>query len=667
MSLKKMLKFFDPETFVPVPNISKFINNDLLTNIGREVMLDFEDDEASMTDWTTVVEEGRKLCKMSFKPRNDPFTNASNYKSSAMAQASLDFSDRISYEILKPEKLVKIQTSDNVTQESEAATERLSNFSNWQVNTQMGEWRDEHEKLLYDLPHTGTVFKKSFYDTAKQRIRSELITFPNFAVDNNTKSMESLRRFSEKFTLTYNVIEENMRSKYWNKTEFLHGSVNEEGAKGMYDFIEQSTWLDLDDDGYEEPYIVVIKKNTHEVMRITPRYLLRDVKLVDDITLMEYVSSSQLDESVTIKEKEILRIEPLPQLTKYGFIKDIQGGFLDIGYAHLLGGLTQVVNATANMLLDAGKLSNLSGGWLAKGFRIKMGDARVEPGEWLETGIDASQLHNGVLPFAFKEPSPTLYQLNMTMRQEIERLANSADLSEAIGANAPATTTLALINEQQQASSSIMLRIFRAMTTEFNVISTLNSIYLDEKEYSDITGVEGSYYNLDLHTPGIEIRPAANPNTSSKIQRIMQTSAELSQIPNIQQAGGNIRPIMEHYLETIDSSIVDTVFPEQTPDQQLQELLARYPELEQQISKAQENASALTKAQTDYLNEKTQREDLKVAIDMDKADSENKERAAKTIKTEADAISTLASIPDELQKAERERILKQQDEKKLNQ
>lgn len=662
MAIKKILKFFDNEdgAYVPKDNISTFIKDDVLQKIGRQVNDDYNYDNDSMGEWKQVIQEGKNLCKMTWKSRNDPFTNASNYKSSAMAQAALDFSDRVSYEILKPASLIKIQTSKPMGEENEAPIDRLNQFFNWQLNTQLSEWRDEHEKLMYDLPHTGTVFKKTYYDTTKQRIVSDLITYPNFAVDNDTKSMDKLRRFSETFCLPYNIVEENMRSGQWNRIDIEQGTEDdriESDQTDFYEFIEQSTWLDLDNDGYDEPYVVVIRKETHDVMRITPRYLLKDVTIEGGIRLIEYISEYSKED---IQDKAIWRIEPIPQLTKYGFIKDVQGGFLDVGYAHLLGGLTQGVNATTNMLMDAGKLSNLPGGWLAKGFRTKMGDQRVEPGEWVETGIDAVQLKNGILPFVFKEPSPTLYQLNVNMNKEIEKLADSADLSETVGANAPATTTLALINEQQQSSSSIMLRLYRSMTCEFNIIAILNGIYLDSEEYSEVVG-EQAYFNVDFHTPGVELRPGANPNTSSKIQRIMQVSAELSQIPNIVEAGGNIRPIMEHYLETIDSTVVDQVFPEMTPDQQLQDLLQRNPQLQETISGMQQAASALAEAQTNMLNEESEREDQRLAMDLDNAQVERMEKMAEIEKDKADAALKYASIPEKLAQVKRESALATKD------
>jgi hypothetical protein len=39
-----------------------------------------------------------------------------------------------------------------------------------------------------------------------------------------------------------------------------------------YEFIEQHTYLDLDDDGYREPYMVTFHRKSGKIVRITARF-----------------------------------------------------------------------------------------------------------------------------------------------------------------------------------------------------------------------------------------------------------------------------------------------------------------------------------------------------------------------------------------------------------
>ena len=78
-------------------------------------------------------------------------------------QAALKFSDRASTELLRQEDIVKTTVIGRDPEELKAdQAQRVAEYMNYQINVDMSEWRDEHEKLLYQLPYDGTVFKKTF-------------------------------------------------------------------------------------------------------------------------------------------------------------------------------------------------------------------------------------------------------------------------------------------------------------------------------------------------------------------------------------------------------------------------------------------------------------------------------------------------------------------------
>jgi len=107
-----------------------------------------------------------------------------------------------------------------------------------------------------------------------------------------------------------------------------------------YTIIEQHTFLDLDDDGYAEPYIVTFEYTSGKILRISRRYHLDDVTSKDD-------------------NKTIARIKPIQMFTKFGFIPNPDGSFYDIGFGILLGPINESVNTLINQLVDSGHLHNL--------------------------------------------------------------------------------------------------------------------------------------------------------------------------------------------------------------------------------------------------------------------------------------------------------------------
>ena len=72
-------------------------------------------------------------------------------------------------------------------------------------------------------------------------------------------------------------------------------------------------------------------------------------------------------------KREVVRIKDVETITKYGFLHDPEGGFLDVGYGYILGALTAAVNATTTQLVDAGTLATSPFVCLSNGFSRTLG------------------------------------------------------------------------------------------------------------------------------------------------------------------------------------------------------------------------------------------------------------------------------------------------------
>ena len=619
-------------TFIPKANIADMFSDDTLNKVGRNVTEGYDADLSSMDEWSSFVENGLKLVKQEKVAKSTPWEGASNFKSPTLMQAALKFSDRASTELLRQEDVVKTTVigKDKDGGKAEQA-ERVAEYSNYQINVAMDEWRDEHEKLLYQLPYDGTVFKKTFFDQRLGRPVSDVIVYPNFVVNNDADSISRLRRFSEVFELSKNEVLERQNQGLWLGIEISFGDesdadqTKEQAESDKFTtFIEQQGYFDLDGDGYEEPYTFVVQHTSGKVVRIIPRFEPSDVLIKDEknrraAKLSDLFTSNGLAEG---GDREVVRIKAVNTITKYGFLRDPEGGFLDVGYSYVLGALTEGINATTNQLVDAGTLSNRQGGWLAKGFRRKMGNSTFKPGEWKQTGIAAIDLRNGVVPLPVKEPSQTLFALMQFMITSSQELSASADLTQSLGANAPATTTLALVQEQQQSAGAIILRIYRSMSEEFKKLFELNAKFLDPAEYQEVLDNQEANFAEDFNMRSMNIVPVANPEISSKIQRIQQAQAELSQVEMVANVGGDARIIVKNFYEAIGAQNVEAIFPDLAPQEQLQKLLAENPDLAELISSEAQRMDLLAASQADAIEREQARLDSETASKIDKEESE---------------------------------------------
>ena len=623
------------QVFAPKPNIADMFDKDTLMKVGRLAKEGYEADRDSMDDWSELVDFGLDLVKQETQPRSEPWDGAANFKSPELMKAALKFSDRASPELLRGYEILKTRVvGDDPNNEKMDRGERVAEFQNWQLNVEMPEWREEHDKLIYDLPYVGTVFKKTFFDAQLGRNTSKLITYPNFAVSQDAESITRLRRFSEIHSFSQNEVIEKQRQGMWIDADLALGDNEEEDATAdkFTCFIEQEGFFDLDDDGYEEPYTVVFQEATGAVVRIMPRFepsgvIIKDTKNRRATTLDRLMPINDLG------DREIVRIAAQESITKYGFLRDPQGSFLDVGYVHLLSALVSGINATTNQLVNAGTMSNMQSGWLAKSFRRKMGNSSFKPGEWKQTGLSPQDLQNGIMPLPVKEPSPTLFALMQFMIANSQELAASTDLKGALGANAPVGTTLALIDEQMQGIGAIVKRIYRSMSSEFRKLFVLNSKFVSPEQYQQILDDPQANFRADFDIKGMDIVPVASPEVATKTQRIIMAQAELSQIQNVLFAGGDPRPIIKNFFDLIGSSVADEVFPEETPDQTLQRLLAENPELQDLIMEEQARADLLAASQADAIEREQARQDAALASKLDKEASEVQLNQAKEIKT----------------------------------
>jgi chaperonin GroES len=663
-----LASFFDVarDGFIPKPNIADMFTTQILMEVGKNVIDGYKADHDSMIEWSEYVDIGMKLVKQEKNAKSTPWDGAANFKSPTLMQAALKFSDRASTELLRQEDILKTTViGKDLDGEKAKQAERVAEYSNYQLNVEMDEWRDEHEKLLYKIPYDGTVFKKTFFDFRLGRPVSNVITYPNFVVSNTLDSISRLRRFSETIELSENEVTERKRQGIWSDVELSLGSnetseaqETEAEADNMTTFIEQQGYFDLDDDGYEEPYTFVVDKSSQTVVRIIARFELSDVLIKNKTSKV----SSKLSDSVggSLKDFEVVRIKAVSTVTKYGFLRDPEGGFLDVGYSYLLGALTNSINTTTNQLVDAGTLSNRQGGWLAKGFRRKMGNSSFKPGEWKQTGISAQDLQTGVVPLPIREPSGTLFSLMQYMISSSQELSASADLTQALGANAPATTTLALVQEQQQSAGAIILRIYRAMSSEFKKLFVINSKFLDSEEYQEVLDDPEANFENDFNVKAVNIIPIANPEISSKIQRIQQAQAELSQVQLVSAAGGDIRVIVKNFYESIGAQNIDEIFPDLGPQEQLQKLLSENPDLAEMLAGESERMDLMAAAEADRIDREQEREDLKVAMGADKTQSDidiNRRKLEQSIdKDDADFAFRLTELEQEMGKQLNEEV-----------
>lgn len=671
MSLSKLVSLIENESIAETIQDEEDGDNKL-KRIGENVIEWYEQDWDSMTEWVEFAELGVELMKPTKAAKSTPWEGAANFHSPMMMEASLDFANRASLEVLRPKNLVKadIIGKDKDGEKGKAA-ERVTTFMNYQVNHQIKDWRKKQKKLFYSMPSYGTVFKKCVFDPLFGRPTTHLIQYPNFAVSQGAESLEEARSFTQVLAFSRNQVTERVEAELWLDQEYYSepaegenasdtGSNEDVDATDPEDneerWFEQRSSIDLDGDGYAEPYIITVHEKSGLVARIEPQYDEQSifVEYKDQVmTLPEAVEKRandqaeqkiEITEDIDFSEFELVRIEAIQDIVQYGLIPSFDGTLLDLGYFHLLGALTMGINTTTNQLLNAGHLANLQGGFLAKGVRKKMGPTAMRQGEFKSTNIEASQLHNSILHHQFKEPSQTLFQLNEKMEAEGRGLIASTDLDGQITAQTAPTTALAIIHESLLTLSALMDNVTQAESEEFQILFHINQRTLDPKEYQIVLDDEEADFKADFNSQMMDVIPTANPEMSSKAQRIQIAEAFMSQLPMIMQAGGQGMPVVKFWADSMNSELASQVFPEEPGEMSPEEekLIQAQTQAQQQENELKAQQLDLAKRQAELLEREFERLEEESKADNDKT-------AAEAEKIRQDTRASAAKLSDEIE------------------
>lgn len=597
-------------------NIAEELDDHQKHKIGKSVVDGFETDLASRKPWEKDLESWTKLALQIADTKTFPWTGAANIKYPLLATAAMQFAAR-AYPTLVPSngKIVKCRVvGADPTGEKSARADRISTHMSYQLLEQMDGWEEDMDKLLISLPIAGTVFKKTYWDAAKQQNCSKLVLPKNLVVNYYARCIEDAERISEVILMSPRKVKERQNEGIFLDTHLPRPSgenilesdrVNkafqleaDDDKTTDYTLIEQHCFLDLDEDGYAEPYIVTVEYGSARVLRIVPRFS---------------------DKDVLVNEKgKVVKIEPVQYYTKYDFIPNPDGGFYSIGFGRLLGPLNESSNTIINQLVDAGSLSNLQSGFIGKGLRIKMGEAKFSPGEWKAVNATGDDIKKQIFPLPVRDPSPVLFNLLDLLLKSGKELASVAEIfvGKMPGQNTPATTTMATIEQGMKVFTAVYKRVYRSLAKEFQKLYVLNREYMNPQEYVEV--LDEPVEQEDYMGSENDVVPAADPTAVSNQEKQAKVQA-LMQILQL----GTINPmaVTELYLEAFEipnpEKYINQPQP-QGPSPEQQQMEAKM-QLEQQKAQMQMQTAShklelerATKEQELAMKARAQQQDLEM-------------------------------------------------------
>jgi hypothetical protein len=405
------------------------------------------------------------------------------------------------------------------------------------------DWLDGKDKLLMTLPMLGTVFTKVYYDPIENRPQVDLCLPDEVIINQKAKSLRKAQRVTHIIWLTTNEIKTRQKMGLFLDMPIkdLVSTGTGEGGDDVQDpnvskdsqrpgediietdlnsgvklhkFQEQCTYLDLDGDGYSEPYTVTVHEATQKVVRIVARYNF---------------SSFVLNKAQT----DWVKIKPDVYYIVYRFLPSFDNTFYGMGFCQMLYPLNAAANSTLNRLLDAGTLSNMQSGFIGKGVRMRKQTMRLRPGEWVTvstaTGVDLSR---NIVPIPTKEPSTVLFELLQMLVKSAQEVSGVSDVMQGQlpPANTPATTVVNVISEGSKVYSAIRIRLDNSLRREYSRLFELNKEYLDDNTSFKTAEGSGQISKADYAADSYGILTVANATLGTKAQELAAMQGLLSLI-----------------------------------------------------------------------------------------------------------------------------------------
>jgi hypothetical protein len=390
---------------------------------------------------------------------------------------------------------------------------------NYQLTDVMNEYRPEHERMLWGLGLSGNAFKKVYFDPHLDRQTSIFVPAEDLVVPYGASDLQTAPRITHVMRKTENQVRQLQVAGFWRDIELgepqntldeVEKKIAEKmGFRATMDdrFKILEMCVDLDLKGYEHkdedgnptgiaiPYIVTIEKSTSEVLAIRRNW-----------------------------EPEDNTYQKRQHFVHYGYIPGF--GFYCFGLVHLVGAFAKSGTSLIRQLVDAGTLSNLPGGFKARGMRVKGDDSPIAPGEFRDVDVPSGTIKDNLMTLPYKEPSQVLLALLNQIVEDGRRFANVADMQISdMSANSPVGTTLAILERTLKVMSAVQARVHYSMKQELKLLKVIIADYTPEDYDYDPT--EGSRRAKKSDYENVDVIPVSDPNAATMAQKIVQYQAVL--------------------------------------------------------------------------------------------------------------------------------------------
>lgn len=496
-----------------------------LENISTDLTEKYDQDKEARKKRDEQYNEGMRRAGLDEEatPSGANFEGSSEVVHPMITENCIDFAAREIRELAPPGGPVKAKIVGNASAEKVEVSQRKTDFLNL-VLTEYTPYRAVLEKTLTQLPLGGGQFIKFWHDEHLKRPMCEFVPIDRVFIPYSCSDFYTADRVTVRMTLsaveywrrvnsglycdpdTDGVIDGNSSqleemSKTEQTSNVIEGKDKQppvEISDDAVDLLEIYAYLMIDDDditkGEYAPYIITIKESTGDILSIYRNWDEEDKKF--------------------IKLDHLVMFEFIPWRGAY-----------PIGLGQIIGSMSVAATGALRALLDAAHVNNLPTALALKGLKMagQTEDMQVGQITYMEgpSGLD-SDIKKMIMPLPFNPPSPVLFNLLEWLTNAAGRLVKMPDGGlESMGDRTPASTSMAMIEQNSMTQSAIHQRLHAAQAKCFKIVCRLLAKHYDPAGYpTDV--IEDLKVNQKLFSKTFDIIPVSDPNIFTAAQRYAQ-------------------------------------------------------------------------------------------------------------------------------------------------
>jgi len=535
-------------------NLAEKLPETLMIQVAEELHESVVRDRTSRKKRDEQYEEGlRRTGLGDDAPGGAEFDGASRVVHPVLAEACVDFSSRAIRELFPAQGPVKTSVIGESTPQKLERAERKKRFMNWQLTSQIGEYRAELEQLLTQLPMGGSQYQKFWYDEKLGRPRTEFIPIDDIYLPYSATDFYTTPRLTHRQLISrtefrsrvksglyrdifipdsHNLPESSASEQANDKIEGREeDGYNEDGLREVWEI--QVNWEFEEDTlsgGESAPYILTIDEDTHKVLSIYRNWRESDA-----------------------------RFRKLDWIVEWKFIP--WRGAYAIGLPHLIGGLSAALTGSLRALLDSAHINNAASMLKLKSGRVVGQNTQVNVTQVTEiegpAGID--DIRKLAMPMPFNPPSPVLLELMGQIYGLAKGVVSSSnDALQNVGDRTPVGTTMALIEQGAPTYSAIHARLHESQRKTLEILHRINEDFLNPDQVAEDLGEM-------LVTPedfqgSLDVLPVSDPTIFSEAQRFAQVQS-IVQMSQDQAVPWNKLNVYRRALKQMRVEAIDELLP----------------------------------------------------------------------------------------------------------